>query len=103
MLRDMTVKRIKANRSEFADKNLHVGGKFYKAATVMSYIAAIYSFVIFIAQLIGAYFLTLDYKIYNEELYEKKITYAMVYAARDILTCVADYARTAYADGCSVY
>ena len=69
MLRDMTVKRIKANRSEFADKNLHVGGKFYKAATVMSYIAAIYSFVIFIAQLIGAYFLTLDYKIYNEELY----------------------------------
>ncbi len=69
MLSSMTVEKIKSSRSEFANKNLHVGGKFYKTATVFSYITAIYSFVVFIAQLIGAYFLTIDYKIYNDDLY----------------------------------
>ncbi len=69
MLRDMTLARIKASRSEFSDKYLHVEGKFYKFAAVASYITAIYSFIIFLAQLIGAYFLTLDYKTYNPEKY----------------------------------
>ncbi len=69
MLREMTLKRIKNNRSFYADKNLHVGGSYYKAATVISYITVIYCLIIFTAQLIGAYFKMLDYKIYDQQLY----------------------------------
>ncbi len=68
MLREMTLKRIKDVRSNFSNKCLHVDGRYYKIAVVISYITAVYNFVVFLAQLLGAYFLTLDTK--SEEFLE---------------------------------
>ncbi len=67
MLREMTEKRINSNRSEFSSKYLHIGGRLYKLATVLSYIAVIYNLIIFLAQSIGAYFNMIDFEIYNAD------------------------------------
>lgn len=71
LLRQMTNSRINESRTEFGAKNLHVGGRYYKIATVLSYITAIYGLIVFLAQLIGAYFSMLDFKIYNEDKFSQ--------------------------------
>ncbi len=54
MLREMTNKRIETNRSAFGAKFLHVGGGYYKAAIILSYITVIYNLVMFLVQFFGA-------------------------------------------------
>ena len=55
LLRQMTEERINESRSDFGKKNLHIGGRFYKVATVFAYISAVYNLIMFLAHFFGAY------------------------------------------------